>query len=99
MNPHTPSREDLATLLDRHPSLTSLIPELRQHLRQHFGESHIVLRTSLDDLACSDKLVVEVHTPLAPMDALHALDRFDESWWLDASLRYPVETIVDTRLV
>lgn len=95
--------ELLAASLDRHPPLASLILELRQHLHQHFGETHIehvVLRPSLDEQALpGDQLVIEVHTPLAPKHALSALDCFDERWWLDAAPRCPVEIIVDTRLV
>jgi hypothetical protein len=75
------------SFLERHSFLVPLLLQTSAKIREFFGSSSkIVLEVSLDpDDGTYRELWARVQTRLAPSDALSALTRFDEEWWLEAS--------------
>ena len=71
-------------LLDEHPFLIDLLPEIRGKLRDYFADSPVSLTVARDpDETDGEQLVVAVTTDLPPGDAINRLSEFDRDWWLD----------------
>src|SRR5205085_1660501 len=70
-------------LLDEHPFLIDLLPEIRGKLRDYFADSPVSLTVARDpDETDGEQLVVAVTTDLPPGDAINRLSEFDRDWWL-----------------
>jgi hypothetical protein len=76
----SPSR--VQALLDEHPFLIDLLPEIRGKLRGFFANSSVSLTVTRDPDE-TDRLVVAVTTDLSPGDAISRLGEFDRTWWLE----------------
>jgi hypothetical protein len=71
-------------LLDEHPFLIDLLPEIRGKLRDYFPDSPVSLTVARDpDETDREQIVVAVITDLPPGDAINRLSEFDRDWWLD----------------
>lgn len=72
--------------LRSHRRVPSLLIESVPHLRRLFGDAALSLRATSDEDGW-DMLYATVRWAGEPEDALRALDRFDDEWWLAHS--YP----------
>lgn len=75
--------------VDEHPVVVSILSEAPFEVEAAFEEQpRLVLRHEFDpeDEAGSDCLVVDIMTTRAAADAHDRLNRFDDSWWIDAAL-------------
>lgn len=81
--------EEVSQFLDTHPFLVPLLVEAHSKIAQYFGPSPDVVLEVVTDPEAIDyrQLVAFIRTDLDPMEALASLDRFDKSWWLEASHR------------
>lgn len=72
--------------LRRHPYLVPLLIDARQMISRHFGDEALVTLEVVQDPESEDdpELVAQIHTSAGSSEALHALQRFDEEWWLGA---------------
>jgi hypothetical protein len=81
-------RIEVSAFLEAHPCLVPLLLEAYDEIAQHFGPSPVFLEVVTDPEATDDRqLVAFIRTDLEPTEALARLDRFDKSWWLEASPR------------
>jgi hypothetical protein len=58
--------------------------EAEPHLRRCFGGSRLALRLASDDYGW-ETLFVDILWPGKARDAVEALDRFEDSWWIENS--------------
>jgi hypothetical protein len=77
----------VSDFLCRHRRLPPVLAEAEPHLREFFKDSVLSLRATSDENGW-EMLYAFVHWPGEPNDAMHALDAFDDTWWLANS--YPV---------
>ena len=83
-------------LLNAHPSLIDLLPEIRGKLRDFFADSPVSLTIARDpDEPGREQLVVAVFTDLSPGDAISRLGEFDRDWWLDNLYRAQGKVCID----
>jgi hypothetical protein len=81
-------RTEVIGFIKAYPFLIPLLLEAYDKIVQHFGPSPVFLEVVTDPEAiCDRQLVAFIRTDLAPIEALASLDRFDKSWWLEASHR------------
>jgi hypothetical protein len=81
-------RAEVIGFLKAYPFLVPLLLEAYGKIAQHFGPSPVFLEVVTDPEAIDDRqLVAFIRTDLDPIEALASLDRFDKSWWLEASHR------------
>ncbi|NOX63892.1 MAG: hypothetical protein GXP42_18400 [Chloroflexi bacterium] len=76
----------VSAYLSRHPTLTDLLSDSYEHLRDIFGsEPEFVLEVVRDPEALhpEDYLFVNIRTSMPVDEAIERLDRFDEIWYLD----------------
>lgn len=81
--------EEVSWFLQAHPFLIPLLFEAYAQIANHFGSYPLVfLEVITDPEAIDDRqLAAFIRTDLDPTEALASLDRFDRSWWLEASHR------------
>jgi len=81
--------EEVFWFLQAHPFLVPLLFEAYAQIAKHFGPyPPMFLEVIADPEAIDDRqLVAFIQTDLDPAEALASLDRFDKSWWLEASHR------------
>jgi hypothetical protein len=80
---------DVDAYVAEHPTVASVLAEAPAEIAAAFEEDpRLILRYALDpeDEPATDYLVVDVMTMRDSADAHDRLNRFDEDWWLDASL-------------
>lgn len=79
-------RVKVKSFLERNFFLTPLLLQASDRIREFFGSSTVALEVSTDpDDGNYQELWARIQTNGAPADALSALTRFDDEWWLDAS--------------
>jgi hypothetical protein len=79
-------RPKIKSFLGRNSFLTPLLFQVSDRIREFFDASAVVLEVSTDpDDGNYQELWARIQTDNSPADALPALTRFDEEWWLDAS--------------
>jgi hypothetical protein len=79
-------RAKVKSFLERNSFLTPLLLQANDKIREFFGSSTVALEVSTDpDDGNYQELWARIQTNSAPADALSALTRFDDEWWLDAS--------------
>ncbi|NUO80825.1 hypothetical protein HUU05_12155 [candidate division KSB1 bacterium] len=81
--------KEVRQFLEAHPFLVSLLKEARERIDNYFGgHNDVVLEVIAEPNALDDhELFAFVQTDLPHKDALARLERLDEDWWLDASVR------------
>jgi len=82
-------RDEVISFLKAYPFLVSLLVEAYPRIAQCFGPHPLVFLEVVTDPEAADdrQLVAFTRTDLVPIKALASLDRFDKSWWLEASHR------------
>jgi hypothetical protein len=79
-------RNEVISFIETYPFLVPLLLEAYDKIAQHFGPSPVFLEVVTDPEAIGDRqLVAFIRTDLDPIEALASLNRFDKSWWLEAS--------------
>lgn len=82
--------EAVHRFLEEHDHLAPLLLEMRAHVSRIFGPTVPVRLKLIVDPEGPDKeadLVASIRTSLPIDEAVDALDRLDETWWLEASGR------------
>jgi hypothetical protein len=75
----------VAAFLGEHPFLLPLPRESYDRINEHFPMARPVLEVVTDPEGADDfQLTVFIRTRLAPEEAMANLERFDDTWWLDA---------------
>jgi hypothetical protein len=76
------------SFLEKNVFLTPLLLEANSKIREHFGTlSTIALEVSLDpENGKYQQLWARIQTGLEPADAITLLTKFDDEWWLEASV-------------
>jgi len=76
------------SFLEKNVFLTPLLLEANGKIRKYFGmTSHIALEVSEDpENGKYEELWARIQTNLSPADALPLLTKFDDEWWLEASV-------------
>ena len=78
---------DVTSFLEKHSFLTPLLLEAHQKIEEYFGPSSVSLEVSIDpDDASYEELWALIQTSLRAAEAVRLLTKFDEEWWLDASV-------------
>lgn len=68
--------------LASHPSVATLLDEVRAPLREIFPDAIFRLAVVPDPEAPRDELVLSVVTKMDALESLDAMDEFDRRWWL-----------------
>ncbi len=84
-----PDERSVSDYLRGHRRVPQLLADSVPQLRRFFGDAVLSLRATSDENGW-DMLYAIVQWPGEPQDALTALDRFDDAWWLANS--YPAGT-------
>ncbi len=95
-------REAVTGFLSRHDFLVDLLIEAREHIRTHFGPdtpTALEIFYDLDDEHEEPDLLALIETTLPAEEASVQLDRFDETWWLDALPRSQYILTITLRFV
>ena len=76
--------DEILTFLERHPAVVPLLHDIRSNIRRFFGEDPVRLDMFHDPEWPVDdpQLVVNIQTPLEPVEALDRLHKFDDEWWI-----------------
>jgi hypothetical protein len=75
----------VAAFLGEHSFLLPLLLESHDRINEQFPNARPVLEVVADPEGAHDfQLALFIHTKLAPEEAMATLERFDETWWLDA---------------
>lgn len=88
LSPYTfPAEPDIGRFLALRPHLVTLLGQGINVVERIFGTgTTVILQIHVDPEDDSEQLFALVQTTLTVDYALELLDRFDEQWWLDASL-------------
>lgn len=78
---------EVRRLLRAHPDLAPLIQEAADQLVRFIPDARFTLEMVTDPEYGDEELVLRVATSLPALEALEALDRFDEAWWLPNARR------------
>ena len=77
----------VASFLEKHSFLTPLLLQAHEKIEEYFGPSNVALEVSIDpDDASYEELWALIQTNLRAAEAVGLLTKFDEEWWLDASV-------------
>ena len=77
---------DVTSCHEKHSFLTPLLLEAQQKIEEYFGPSNVALEVSIDPDDASYELWALIQTNLRAAEAVGLLTKFDEEWWLDASV-------------
>jgi len=85
--------------VEKRTYLKDIIIRARNEIHKYFPEETLAIDVFSDpeEEHSRDELVIHIITERDPGVALKALDRFDENWWLDASLG--IEDVLCVHLV
>jgi hypothetical protein len=79
------NESDVAAFLGEHPFLLPLLLESHDRINEQFPNARPVLEVVTDPEGADDfQLALFIRTRLAPEEAVANLERFDDTWWLDA---------------
>ena len=77
----------VTSFLEKHSLLTPLLLQAHGKIEEFFGSCTVVLESSVDpDDGNYEELWALIQTNLRAADAVRLLTKFDEEWWLDASV-------------
>ena len=84
-----------------YPFLVPLLVEAHDKIREYFEpQSEVVLEVVTDPEADDEReLFAFIQTNCTPEEALDRLNRLDQEWWLDASLRSEEKLCIHTEFV
>jgi transcriptional regulator with XRE-family HTH domain len=74
--------DEVHRLLRAHPDITSVINEAANQLVRFIPDARLSLELLTDPEYGDEDLLLGAATSLPPLEALAALDRFDETWWI-----------------
>lgn len=82
-------KTEVLQFLEKYPFLVPLVLEAHQHIRHHFPDSALYLQHITDPEYDHPQLAVYIDRPkeLNAEEAIDALERIDDEWWLDAETR------------
>lgn len=76
--------QDINEFLQSRPHLIGALEEIPQKASHYFPKNKgVTLKLEVDPEEGYEELVIRILIDLDPEEALSALDRFDEEWWLD----------------
>lgn len=78
---------EVRRLLRAHPDLAAMIQEAADQLVRFIPDARLSLELLTDPEYGDEELRLGVATKLPVLEALEALDRFDEAWWLPNARR------------
>lgn len=79
---------EVRRMLQAHPDLVPLIREAAEHLVQFIPDARLTLEVVTDpEYGGDEELLLWAATSLPALEALAALDRFDDAWWLHNARR------------
>ena len=68
--------------------LVPLLLEAEKVIREYFTDDELFLEVIHDAEDIDfEELIIFIHTNLSPKEALDRLDKIDEEWWIDASIK------------
>jgi len=68
--------------------LVPLLLEAEKVIREYFTDEELFLEVIHDAEDIDfEELIIFIHTNLSPKEALDRLDKIDEEWWIDASIK------------
>lgn len=75
--------DEVRRLLRAHPEITPVINEAADQLVRFIPDARLSLEVVVDpEYGDDEELLLGVGTSLQGLEALDALDRFDEAWWI-----------------
>jgi transcriptional regulator with XRE-family HTH domain len=78
---------EVRRLLLAHPDLVHMIQEAADQLIRFIPDARLTLEVIIDPEYGDEELLLGVSTSLPVLEAMEALDRFDEAWWLPNARR------------
>jgi transcriptional regulator with XRE-family HTH domain len=79
---------EVRRLLQAHPDLAAMIQEAAEQLVRFIPDARLTLEVVVDpEYGDDEELLLWATTRLPPLEALAALDRFDDAWWLHNARR------------
>jgi hypothetical protein len=77
----TPKDASVAAFLQEHGTIPELLLQAAPKLKKYFGDATLMLRAPVDEDG-SQTLYAVVLWPGEVSEVRHALDKFDDNWWL-----------------
>jgi hypothetical protein len=77
----TPKDTSVATFLQEHRTIPDLLLQAAPNLKKYFGDAALTLRAPVDEDG-SQTVYAVVLWPGDVTEVRHALDQFDDNWWL-----------------
>ena len=93
--------DEVKGYIKAYPFLAPLLVEAHDKIQEYFGpQSEVVLEVVTDPEADDEReLFAFIQTNLTPEEVVNKLNRLDQEWWLDASVRSEGKLCIHTEFV